>query len=569
MAVERRAKLVIELQDLASRGIKSLVDVWAAFKIAGEAVNQTLGRLKAIIVDSLDSYAESERAVSRLNNALQNQGFYSKEYSAALVAQAAALQDVTTYSDEAVIETQTLLTTFGLAGDKLRDTTKASLDLASGLSIDLRSATLIMGKAWAGETATLTKYGFKIDETKTSAENFASVLSQVNGRFGGRAAADAETYAGKLTQLKNRFDDLKEKIGAELLPVANFWLEWVSKSIKKMDEAVLGHEKLTNANDKVLVSIRTRIEAVKGEIGMANRSLEEQQKLRAELDRLVKSYVDLTTAKKMAGESSDSPKAPESKRPEDTDLTAKLKERMDHLATTHIQVEDAEAQHLARIALLTDNHQEARRILEEQKETERLAKHLDAEGRFHEARNLLEAQSQRNAEEMSKKRMAVMLASLNQIASLSNAKTKELAIIGKAAAVSSAVINAHRGAALALGTIPPPYGFIMAGLVEAAGLVQAAQIAGVPLAEGGIGQARFGGIPAVIAENRKDEAIIPLDDERTAEKLRASGLGGGDGTHHHWHVGTLIADDASLMELSRRVDEKLFALGRRGGRVSG
>ncbi len=72
---------------------------------------------------------------------------------------------------------------------------------------------------------------------------------------------------------------------------------------------------------------------------------------------------------------------------------------------------------------------------------------------------------------------------LNTISTLQQAKSKELQVIGKAAAIAQATINGFQAVTAAL-TIPPPLGFILAGLVATASAVQVAKIAGVELATG-------------------------------------------------------------------------------------
>ena len=80
--------------------------------------------------------------------------------------------------------------------------------------------------------------------------------------------------------------------------------------------------------------------------------------------------------------------------------------------------------------------------------------------------------------------------SLTQLASLQNAKTKEMAIVGKAAAIAQATIETYSGAtkaASALAGIPivgPALAVAAAAAFIAGGLFRVAQIAGVPLATG-------------------------------------------------------------------------------------
>lgn len=70
-----------------------------------------------------------------------------------------------------------------------------------------------------------------------------------------------------------------------------------------------------------------------------------------------------------------------------------------------------------------------------------------------------------------------LTSTLNFITSLSSSKNKELAAIGKAAALASAFRDTFAAANKALASAPPPANFILAGLVTTAGLANVAKIA--------------------------------------------------------------------------------------------
>lgn len=113
--------------------------------------------------------------------------------------------------------------------------------------------------------------------------------------------------------------------------------------------------------------------------------------------------------------------------------------------------------------------------------------------------------------EREKRQAGAKMEILNNIATFQNAKTKEMAAVGKAAAIAVATIDTYQGAtkALAQGGI---WGIPLAASIVAMGLANVAQIAGVALADGGIVKATPGGVPAIIGEGGRDEAVIPLDD---------------------------------------------------------
>jgi len=157
--------------------------------------------------------------------------------------------------------------------------------------------------------------------------------------------------------------------------------------------------------------------------------------------------------------------------------------------------------------------------------------------------------------------LADRAATLNTFAALAGSSNSVLATIGKAAAITQIAIKTPQAvaSALAWGTTlgGPALGATFAGIIKVAMAAQAAQVAGIQLAQGGIVTARTGGTSAVLGEAGKDEAVIPLDDERTQEKL---GLGG----HTFIFNGAMLGDEAQAREFAIEVDRELFAL-RQGG----
>ena len=463
---------------------------------------EAAGAIVKFGLDSIHSFAESEKAIASLNIALKNQGFMTEAYSKALQDNATALQSVTTHSDEAILGTQALLTTFGLAGEKLKTTTKAALDLSAGLGIDLRSATMLLGKAWEGETASLGRYGIKIDETLTGAAAFEAVLGKVNSRFGGAAAAEADTYAGRMAILTNRFDDLKEKIGKELLPVAEQWSTWLSKGIDSVNNLIEPQGKLTNSTDKIAISMRTYIQTIQDEMAETSKNSVRYALLTIDLDKAAKAYENFTRAKGVSEKPADE-KAPDSANPE---AEAKLKAK----------IESGRALENAGWDLLAEDKRAA----------------LDREERLknESSDRIWEAEMRRAEDEKTrnKERVTNFSSTMGAISALSYSKNKEMALIGKTASIAQASMDTYKAANVALASAPPPFNFALAALVVAAGLSNVAKISGVPLAEGALVQSRSGGTLARVGEGEFDEAVIPLDDPRTQRRL-AGAFGGGQG----------------------------------------
>ena len=170
---------------------------FAAGMLTWQAASRGIHALTGFITSSVDAYAEQEKAVKKMTVALMAQGTATPATVKQYTALASSLQSLTTYGDEALIEMQALLTQIGNVGPRqMKAALTASTDLASGLGVDLKTATLLVGKAFAGETGTLKRYGIVIDETKLKTEGITAVLDAIQSKFGGQAQAEAQTVRG-------------------------------------------------------------------------------------------------------------------------------------------------------------------------------------------------------------------------------------------------------------------------------------------------------------------------------------------------------------------------------------
>lgn len=121
---------------------------------------------------------------------------------------------------------------------------------------------------------------------------------------------------------------------------------------------------------------------------------------------------------------------------------------------------------------------------------QKLATILSAENLSAKDRTKIQAAYATQSKEIEKLRASAVGDSLGQLASLQSAKTKEIAIVGKAAAIAQATIDTYTGAsaaAKAMAGIPivgPALAIAAAAAFVAGGLFRVAQISGVPLATG-------------------------------------------------------------------------------------
>ena len=184
-----------------------------------------------LAVDGVKAAIEDEAAQVRLATALRN---------------ATGATDDMIKSVEQQILKQSLAT--GVADDKLRpalqrlslstnDVTKAqdlltlALDISQATGKGLDAVANSLGKAYDGNTAALGKLGIGLSAAELKTMTFTEVQGKLSDLFGGAAAANAETFAGRLQILKVTFDEAKESVGAKLLPIIQKLVEFVVNEV--------------------------------------------------------------------------------------------------------------------------------------------------------------------------------------------------------------------------------------------------------------------------------------------------------------------------------------------------
>ena len=181
---------------------------------------------------AVKSSLEQQVGINRLDQALKNVGQSYDDQRAAIEEVISAQQRKTNFGDEAQRDALQKLVTIGGQWEGTLDALKITTDVAAGANIDLSAAALLVGKAIAGETSSLSRYGILLEEGATRTEIMAALIAQ----FGGAAEAAADP----LTQLKNRLGDMLQVVGDVLLPMvsrAAVAIEWVTRKVIEWAEA--------------------------------------------------------------------------------------------------------------------------------------------------------------------------------------------------------------------------------------------------------------------------------------------------------------------------------------------
>jgi hypothetical protein len=123
---------------------------------------------------------------------------------------------------------------------KAQDLLTLSIDASTATGKDLSAVSTAIGKAYDGNFTALKKLGVPLDDNIIKTKDFEAAQRALNAQFGGAAAANANTFAGRIQILRTRFDEMVESIGYRVLPALGDLLDYVDRLIKIMDERGLG-----------------------------------------------------------------------------------------------------------------------------------------------------------------------------------------------------------------------------------------------------------------------------------------------------------------------------------------
>jgi len=230
------------LGSLSSHILATTAGFISAQAILG-AVGTGVRALSGFVADSVKSYAAAETAQVKLTAALRAQGTATPQTIAAYNDLATQFQHTTVYSDDLINSMQGLLVEVGnVMPAQMKGALQASADLASGLGIDLETATTLVAKAASGHTETLGRYGITVDQAALKTEGFDAVLQAINRQFGGQAAAQVDTYAGSIQKMANAWDNVKEAVGKAIVtdPLVTNLLGKVADAADAADSSISG-----------------------------------------------------------------------------------------------------------------------------------------------------------------------------------------------------------------------------------------------------------------------------------------------------------------------------------------
>lgn len=177
--------------------------------------------------------ADAQKVQAQLEAVLKSTGYAAGVTADQADILANSLSNVTAFDDEAIKSGESMLLTFTNIGkDVFPQATETVLDMSQALGQDLQSSAIQLGKALndplQGVTA-LRRVGVQLsDEQEAQVKAFMAnndimsaqkvILGELTKEFGKSARAAGSTFAGQMTILQTKIGNIRESIGASLMP---------------------------------------------------------------------------------------------------------------------------------------------------------------------------------------------------------------------------------------------------------------------------------------------------------------------------------------------------------------
>jgi phage-related protein len=121
-----------------------------------------------------------------------------------------------------------------------QDLLTTALDVSTATGKPLETVANALGKAYDGNTAALGKLGIGLSSAELKTMNFTQVQGKLSDLFGGAAARNADTYAGRIARMQVAFNEAKETIGFALLPILEKLMGFINNNALPIINAFSG-----------------------------------------------------------------------------------------------------------------------------------------------------------------------------------------------------------------------------------------------------------------------------------------------------------------------------------------
>ena len=165
--------------------------------------------------DSIKAFADEEKSVAMLSNALDNLGMAKQADQ--IYAYIDALQMATGVSDDDLRPAFQKLATAGLNAADAQAVLALALDVSAGSGKDLNTVSVALSRAVTGNTTALGKLGVGLTKDELKTMDLNDIMLKLADTYRNSASKAADTFAGKMARLSVAIDTAKESIGKGLV----------------------------------------------------------------------------------------------------------------------------------------------------------------------------------------------------------------------------------------------------------------------------------------------------------------------------------------------------------------
>jgi hypothetical protein len=209
-------KALKQFQQLETTGAKAQFALQKAALPAAAA----LAGLGAVAVSATKAAIDDAAAQAQLAGVLERQTGATQAQIAENEKFISSLSLATATADDQLRPALASLVTATGDVTRAQSLLRTSQDLATATNTDLSTAVDAVSKAYNGQMKGLATLDPSLRDAIASGKSFDSIMRQIAETTGGAAAKAATTAAGQIKGLQIQFGELKEEIGAKLLPVA-------------------------------------------------------------------------------------------------------------------------------------------------------------------------------------------------------------------------------------------------------------------------------------------------------------------------------------------------------------
>jgi ElaB/YqjD/DUF883 family membrane-anchored ribosome-binding protein len=145
---------------------------------------------------------------------------------------------------------------------KAQQAASLAMNISAAKGVSLESATKALERAYGGNLNALAKIAPELKGLIREGASAEQIFGELNKKFGGEAAAAAETTEGKFKRLKISLDETKESIGEGLLPIVEGALPYLQTFAKWAQD-----------NPKTFTQIAAAIGVITGAMVLLNAAL--------------------------------------------------------------------------------------------------------------------------------------------------------------------------------------------------------------------------------------------------------------------------------------------------------